>query len=483
MTSFITDDFLLRSDVARELYHAHAAPQPIYDYHSHLPPEQIAENKTFDNLYDAWLAGDHYKWRAMRWNGIDESLITGDAPPREKFFAFARTVRKLLRNPLYHWTHLELKRYFDIDELLDESTAESVWERANEQLASMPLNELLRRSNVVVSCTTDDPADDLIHHHRIAESRSCPARVYPTYRPDGALAVDDPAAFNAWCDRLATVGGSTCDDLDEFHFLLEARHDAFHEAGCRLSDHGLVACVADDFTPEISRDVFAALRRGERVAPDAARAFVSHTMQFFGWLAADKGWTMQLHLGAARDNSTRGRRALGANAGYDSVGDAPQAAALGRFLDELDAIDSLPKTILYNVNPADNYVFATMAGNFQDGSIPGKVQFGGGWWFLDQKQGIEAQLDALSNCGLLSRFVGMLTDSRSFLSFPRHEYFRRILCDLIGRDVERGELPRDMRLLGGLVEDVCFRNARDYFGLELPTTAPRAARPQHGEKR
>ena len=467
MPSFITDDFLLHSAAARALYHGHAKPLPIFDYHSHLPPADIAQNRTFDTLYDVWLAGDHYKWRAMRWNGVPEDLITGAASPREKFFAFARTVPKLLRNPLYHWTHLELQRFFGIDLLLSETTADEVWHRASEQLADMPVHAMLRKMRVAVSCTTDDPADGLADHRAIAAGL-CPARVYPTFRPDGALAVDNAPAFNAWCERLAATVGHTIDDFDEFMAAVEAQFDAFHAAGGRLCDHGLLACVADEFTPEQSRSIFDAARRGESASPKAAGPFVSHMMQFFAWLAADRGWTMQLHLGPLRDVSSRGRREIGPNAGFDSVGDAPQANALARFLDSLDAIGSLPKTILYNANPADNYAFATMAGNFQDASIPGKIQFGSGWWFLDQKDGMTWQLNALSNLGLLSRFVGMVTDSRSFLSFPRHEYFRRLLCDLIGRDVERGELPRDMPLLGQLVEDVCYHNAARYFGLELP---------------
>jgi glucuronate isomerase len=467
MKTFLTDDFLLESDVARELYHEHAAPQPIYDYHSHLPPRQIAENHRFENLAEVWLAGDHYKWRAMRWNGVPERFCTGDASPWEKFLAFARTVPKTIRNPLYHWTHLELKFYFGIDDLLDETTAGSIWHRANEQLAAMPVHELLRRSRVAVSCTTDDPADSLETHRAIRESGALGTRVYPTFRPDKALLVDQPEAFNAWLKNLETTSGVACDRFGDFLAALAQRHDFFHEAGCRLSDHGLSFCDAEECTDAEAARIFDSARAGGTVAPADAAKFRGHMMLFFGRLDAEKGWTKQLHLGALRNTNTRLLRVLGPDTGFDSIGDWPQAAALTRYLDRLDSEDRLPKTVLYNLNPADNYAFATMAGNFQDGSAPGKVQFGSGWWFLDQKEGMEWQLNALSNLGLLSRFVGMLTDSRSFLSFPRHEYFRRILCNLLGQDVEKGLLPRDMRLLGETVADICFHNARRYFGLEL----------------
>ena len=468
MTSFLTDDFLLHSDVARELYHDHAAPLPIYDYHSHLPPQAVAENKRFANLTEIWLAGDHYKWRAMRWNGVPEKFCTGDASPWEKFLAYARTVPRTLRNPLYHWTHLELKFYFGIHELLDESTAESIWNRANEQLAEMPVHELLRRSRVAVSCTTDDPADTLAAHRQVRAEGKLATRLYPTFRPDKAMLVDHPAAFRTYLATLAEVSGVDCGGLDGFLAALRQRHDQFHEVGGRLSDHGFNGCEAEEGTEADARRAFDAARAGQPVPPAEAARFRSYLMYFLGVLDAEKGWTKQLHLGAQRNNNTRLLGALGPDTGFDSIGDQPQAQSLARYLDRLDRADRLPKMVLYNVNPADNYVFATMAGNFQDGTVPGKVQFGGGWWFLDQKDGMEWQLNALSNLGLLSRFVGMLTDSRSFLSYPRHEYFRRVLCDLIGRDVVRGELPRDMKLLGGMVADICFHNAHRYFGLDVP---------------
>jgi len=469
MNMFISDDFLLHSDVARELYHDFAKPQPIYDYHSHLSPKEIAENRRFENLTEIWLGGDHYKWRAMRWNGIPERYCTGDASPWEKFLAFARTVPKTLRNPLYHWTHLELKFYFGINELLDENTAESIWNRANEQLPNLPVHELLRKSRVAVSCTTDDPADLLEHHRAISERGNLATRIYPTFRPDKALLVDQPIAFNAYLTKLSQVSGIECSSLEKFLSALKQRHTFFHENGGRLSDHGLSVCEAEECTETEARQFFETALSGLQIAPPEAAKFRSFMMLFFGHLDAERGWTKQLHLGALRNNNTRMLRELGPDTGFDSIGDVNQAAALTRYLDKLDRNNRLPKTVLYNLNPADNYVFSTMAGNFQDGTVPGKIQFGSGWWFLDQKEAMEWQINAVSNLGLLSRFVGMLTDSRSFLSFPRHHYFRRILCNLIGRDVANGELPCDMKLLGGMVADVCFNNAHRYFGLEVPT--------------
>jgi glucuronate isomerase len=467
MKTFLSENFLLHSDVAVELYHEYAKPQPIYDYHSHLPVRQIAEDKKFSDLQEVWLAGDHYKWRAMRWNGIPESYCTGDATPWEKFQAFARTVPKTLRNPLYHWTHLELKFYFGIDELLDENTAESIWNRANEQLESLTARQLLTKSRVAVSCTTDDPIDSLEDHQKINASESFATRVYPTLRPDKALAIDKPTVFNPWIAQLAKVSGIDCADFKGFLGALNQRHEAFHQVGCRLSDHGLDSCHAEECTEAEASAIYAAALAGRPVTAEAAAKFRSYLMLFFGHLDAERGWTKQLHLGAIRNTNSRGFRELGPDTGFDSIGDTPQVVALARYLDRLDSDNRLPKMVLYNLNPADNYLFATMAGNFQDGSVAGKIQFGSGWWFLDQKEGMEWQINALSSLGLLSRFVGMLTDSRSFLSFPRHDYFRRILCNLIGADVVNGELPRDMKLLGEMVADISFHNARRHFGLEL----------------
>jgi glucuronate isomerase len=465
--NFIHDDFLLQSDAARELYHRYAKDEPIYDYHCHLPPDEVAADRRFTDLYDIWLRGDHYKWRAMRSNGVPERLCTGPASAKEKFLAWAATVPHTLRNPLYHWSHLELKRYFGIDTLLSPATAEAIWEEANAQLAAPGFSArgILQKFRVAVVCTTDDPADPLEHHLAIARS-GLRTRVYPTFRPDKALTVDNPAVFGPWCDRLAAAANI---DTGTFRGLLAAlkkRHDDFHALGGRLSDHGLERCHASFGTEAEAAAIFDAARAGRAAAPDDKEKFATHLMVYFGQLDAARGWTKQIHLGAMRNNNTRLFGLAGPDIGCDSVGDYPQGLALSRYLDRLDRDGTLPKVVLYNLNPADNYLFATMIGNFQDGSVPGKIQFGSGWWFLDQKEAMEWQLNALSNLGLLSRFVGMLTDSRSFLSYPRHEYFRRVLCNLLGADLERGELPRDFDLVGDLVRRVCFANARDYFGLE-----------------
>ncbi|MDQ8192339.1 glucuronate isomerase [Roseibacillus persicicus] len=466
MKTFITNDFLLQSEVARELYHNYAKEQPIIDYHCHLPPDQIAENRTFENLYQVWLAGDHYKWRAMRSNGISERYCTGEGSDREKFDAFAKTVPKTLRNPLYHWTHLELQRYFGIDDLLDESSADAIWNEANSQLKDLPVHTLLEQSKVKAVCTTDDPVDSLEYHQQIKAS-GLSTKVYPTFRPDKALAVDQPEAFNAWTDKLSEASGVDCGSFGSFLDALKQRHDFFHEMGGRLSDHGLSALDNEDCSETEAAVIFDEARAGREVSPEKAAKFRTYLMVFFGHLDAEKGWTKQLHLGALRNNNTRLLNELGPDTGFDSIGDFPQGQALSGYLDRLDSDNLLPKTVIYNLNPADNYMMGAMIGNFQDGTLAGKIQFGSGWWFLDQKEGMEMQINALSNLGLLSRFVGMLTDSRSFLSYPRHEYFRRILCNLIGKDVVNGELPHDMDLLGGMVSDICYGNAKNYFGLEL----------------
>ena len=460
MKTFLTDDFLLHSDVARELYHDHAAREPIFDYHCHLPPDQIAGNKTFRNLYEIWLAGDHYKWRAMRSNGIAEEFCTGGASDWDKFLAFARTVPATLRNPLYHWTHLELKRFFGIDDLLDESTARKIWDTANAKLEQMSVHTILESSRVAVVCTTDDPTDSLVHHRMLAKTL-LKTQIYPAWRPDKVLAVDQLIPWNAWLDKLGAAG--TLASLLE---RLTDRLNFFHANGCRLSDHGLNYLDVADCTQADAAQTYDLARTDNQVPPEAAARFRSFMMVWLGAQYHARGWVMQLHLGAQRNNSSRQLRTLGPDTGFDSIGDWPQAAALGKYLDRLDTNNQLTKTILYNLNPADNYVLATMLGNFQDGSIPGKIQFGSGWWFLDQKEGMEWQLNALSNLGLLSRFIGMLTDSRCFLSYSRHEYFRRLLCNLIGRDVVNGELPNDMKLLGNLVRAISFGNARDYFPME-----------------
>lgn len=467
MKSFITDHFLLQSETARELYHGYASAEPILDYHCHLPPAEVAEDKNFKNLYAIWLAGDHYKWRAMRANGVPERYCTGDASDYEKFLAWAKTVPQTLRNPLYHWTHLELKRFFGIDELLNEESAPRIWARANEQLATpeMSVKGILQQNLVKAICTTDDPTDALEHHIRVNQGQG--TRMYPTFRPDKALAVDQPDLFNGWILQLEEVSGVGCAKFDGFLSALTQRHDYFHSLGGRLSDHGLERCSAEPCTEMEASTIYNLARGGADLDRLSVEKFRTFLMVFFGRLDAGKGWTKQLHLGAMRNNNSRLLEACGVDSGFDSIGDFNQARGLAAYLDMLDRTGELPKTILYNLNPADNYIFATMIGNFQDGSIPGKMQFGSGWWHLDQKEGMEWQLNALSSLGLLSRFVGMLTDSRSFLSYSRHEYFRRILCNLIGRDVDKGELPSDIQMLGNLVRDICYRNAENYFGLDL----------------
>ncbi len=466
--SFITDNFMLQNDAARELYHRHAKDQPIIDYHCHLPSKDIAEDRQFHNLSEIWLEGDHYKWRIMRANGIGEKYCTGDASAREKFLAFAETLPECLRNPMYHWCHLELKRYFDIDKTLGPDTAEEIWEEANAKLAepSMSARGILERFKVSALCTTDDPTDTLEHHKTVSEA-GIGTRVYPTFRPDKALGLGDVKAWNAWVDTLEKVSGESCRTLTGMLNALEARHDFFHAMGGRLSDHGMETCY-DDFPAESEAEaIYAKARGGQRVTPGEHRQLASFLMEFSGRLDAEKGWVKQLHLGAMRNVNDRLFEELGPDVGGDSIGDFEQGRALGNYLGRLAGNRTLPKTILYNLNPRDNYLFASMIGNFQGDGIPGKMQFGSGWWFLDQKEGMTWQINALSNLGILGRFVGMLTDSRSFMSYCRHEYFRRLLCEIIGEDVERGELPDDMTLLGQLVEKICYRNASEYFGFEL----------------
>jgi Glucuronate isomerase len=466
MRPLIHDDFLLYSDAARDLYHNFAKAEPIYDYHCHLPPQQILSNHQFADLSEIWLGGDHYKWRAMRSNGVDEHFVTGGASPREKFDAWVRTVPHTLRNPLYHWSHLELARYFGLTDLIDEKSADKIWREANAQLPSLRVHDILAANNVAVVCTTDDPADPLDLHEKIAQL-GLKTRVYPTFRPDKALLVAAPAAFNAWIEKLSGVSKLPIRSFDDFLAALQKRHDDFHAVGGRLSDHGMENAFASPCTAAEAQTIFDAARAGRAASPDDEAKFASFMMLEFGRWDARKGWTKQLHLGALRNNNARLLAKLGPDTGFDSIGDFPQARALSTYLNTLDSTDELPRTVLYNLNPADNYVFGAMIGNFQDGTIPGKLQFGSGWWFLDQKEGMEWQINALSNLGLLSRFVGMLTDSRSFLSYPRHEYFRRILCNLLGSDMERGEIPHDRDLVGGMVRNICFANARDYFRLAL----------------
>jgi glucuronate isomerase len=464
---FIHDDFLLATRTACRLYHQFAESEPILDFHCHLSPRDIAENRQFKNLFEIWLEGDHYKWRAMRANGVAERFCTGDADGFAKFQAWAATVPHTVRNPLYHWTQLELKRHFGIDELLDEASAARIWNEANQRLATPQLScqGILKKFNVTTLCTTDDPTDDLRHHRTLAAS-GLATRVLPAFRPDRALAVREPERFNAWVKSLAAASNVDIRDFDSFLAALRQRHDFFHEHGCRISDHGLQQCYADFCADDIAARIFTKTRIGDAVSPVEQGQFTSFMMLFFGHLDAAKGWTKQLHLGALRNTNTRLLRELGPDTGFDSIGDYPQAATLAAYLDRLESENALPRMIIYNNNPVDNYVFASVLGSFQNQAVPGKLQLGSAWWFLDQKEGIEWQLNALSNIGLLSRFVGMVTDSRSFMSFPRHEYFRRVLCNLLGRDVENGEIPDDETLLGPMIRNICYGNAQRYFGLQ-----------------
>ncbi|MBT9393562.1 glucuronate isomerase [Hymenobacter sp. NST-14] len=475
MKPFLNEDFLLRTATARTLYHAYAQQMPIIDYHNHLLPDQIAEDRQFDTITQVWLYGDHYKWRAMRTNGVPERYITGDASDWEKFEKWAETVPQTVRNPLYHWTHLELQRYFGITELLNPASARRIYDQCNAllQTPGYSVRNLLRKMNVEALCTTDDPSDSL-EHHRALQSSGFEIQVLPTFRPDKAMAVEDAATYNAYLDKL---GQSAAVDIHTYHDLqtaLRLRHDYFAALGCRLSDHGLEQLYAADYTDAEINDIFLKIRGGAELTAAEVVLFKSALLILLAEMDWEKGWTQQFHLGALRNNNARMLRQLGPDTGWDSIGDFSQGRALSRFLDCLDGQDKLAKTILYNLNPADNELMATMVGNFNDGSVAGKVQFGSGWWFLDQKDGMEKQLNALSNMGLLSRFVGMLTDSRSFLSYPRHEYFRRVLCNLLGTDVENGELPDDLELLGSIVQNICYHNAKAYFGFEKVPAEPAA---------
>lgn len=464
MKPFLDDNFILTNKTAEYLYHEHAKKMPIIDYHCHLIPEQIAENRKFENITQPWLYGDHYKWRALRTNGVDEHYITGNATDREKFDMWAKTVPQTLRNPLYHWTHLELKGYFGITDLLNEKSAANIYEQASEMLQGddYRVHGLLQKMNVELVSTTDDPIDNLEHHIKIAAD-GCPIRVIPAWRPDKAMAVDNTPNYNAYVDKLAEVCNTNISTYDELLSALLIRHDYFHKHGCRLSDHGIETFYAHDYTHMEIEIIFKRIRSGKTLANDEIFKFKSAMLYEFAIMDHAKGWTQQFHYGVIRNNNTRMFKLLGADTGFDSIGDFSVALHLSKFLNRLDSTDQLTKTILYNINPSDNEVIATMLGNFQTGGVAGKIQWGSGWWFLDQKDGMEKQMNALSNLGLLSRFVGMLTDSRSFLSYPRHEYFRRILCNLLGKDVENGEIPNDKALLGQMVENICYNNAKDYF--------------------
>lgn len=459
---FLTDNFLLQSKTARTLYHEFAKQMPIIDYHCHLPPDEIAQNKQYKNLTEIWLKGDHYKWRAMRTLGVNEHYITGKADDREKFQKWAAAVPYTMRNPLYHWTHMELKNPFEINALLTSQNADNVYDECGEKLAYLTSQELLRRNNVEVVCTTDDPCDSL-EHHVFIKNNPFGTKILPTFRPDAAMFIENGDAFRAYVERLESVVNQSLTNYDDYLAALKSRHDYFAEMGCQLSDHGLETMYATDYTEGGVRKTFDKVLNGHDAMDKEILEFKSAMLYEFAVWDFEKGWTQQYHLGAIRNNNSRFLRELGKDIGVDSIGDFPMAVAMSRFFDRLESNNKLTKTIIYNLNPADNEVFATMIGNFQDGSIKGKMQWGSGWWFLDQKDGMTKQINALSNMGILSAFVGMLTDSRSFLSFPRHEYFRRLLCNIFGDDVENGELPNDMDWIGGLVQDISYRNAKNYF--------------------
>lgn len=464
MKQFLDENFLLQTETAKTLYHQYAKQMPIIDYHNHLIPEQIAEDKQFENITQVWLYGDHYKWRAMRTFGIDEYYITGGASDWEKFEKWAETVPYTLRNPLYHWTHLELQRYFDVYDLLSPATAKKIWDECNAKLQTKEYSVLglLKKMNVKTLCTTDDPLDNLEFHQQIKAS-GIDLVVLPAFRPDKAMNADDTVALNQYIDKLARIVEKPIANYQEYLAALKSRHDFFVENGASVSDHGLEQIYAEDYTEEEVAQIFLKIRNGESITAEENLKFKSAMLFTFAIWDHERGWVQQYHLGAIRNNNDRLLASLGPDTGFDSIGDFSQGRQLARFLNKLDANNQLAKTILYNLNPADNELMATMIGNYQDGTVAGKVQWGSGWWFLDQKDGMIKQINALSNMGLLSQFVGMLTDSRSFLSFPRHEYFRRILCDLFGTDMENGEIPNDIKLVSQLVENICYHNAKAYF--------------------
>jgi len=461
--TFINDNFLLENKYAEELYHNYSKHQPIIDYHNHLNPQFIAEDKIFDNITQVWINGDHYKWRAMRTLGINELFVTGNGSDKDKFVNWAKTVPYTMRNPLYHWTHLELARYFDIYDLLNEKSAEKIYIETSEKINSQAYStqNLLKKVNAELVCTTEDPIDSLEFHQKFANN-STGIKMSTAFRPDKAILIANDG-YNAYLDTLGDVSGVAINTYADLQTALRNRIEFFNANGCKLSDHGLDQIYFEEFTESEVASIFKKKRENRIISPEEALKFQSAVLLFLTETYHEFGWVQQFHLGALRNNNARMHRILGPDTGWDSIGDYPQAQKLSGFLNALDSKDKLTKTIIYNLNPADNEVMATMIGNFNDGSVRGKVQFGSGWWFLDQKDGMTKQLNALSNMGLISCFVGMLTDSRSFLSFPRHEYFRRILCNLLGDEIKRGELPNDMEWIGKLVSDISYNNAKEYF--------------------
>lgn len=465
--AFCGEDFLLENEFSRYLYDQHASAMPIIDFHNHLSPQDITEDRKFKNLTEIWLEGDHYKWRAMRTNGVAEEFCTGKADPLAKFVKWAETVPYTMRNPLYHWTHLELKNYFGIDRLLDGTSAREIYNTCTAMLQEneFRVQNLLRKMRVEVVCTTDDPTDSLQYHQQFAR-QDAGFKMYPTFRPDKVYAVEDSRAWLKYLEKLETASGKSIKSFDDLMMALQSRVDFFDSLGCRASDHGLEHLYFEAEAEKKAEKIFKNLRTGNACEQEEQHTFKCAVLIGLGKMYHAKGWVQQYHVGALRNNSSRMMREIGPDTGFDSIGDFSHARKMSQFFNYLDNTSQLAKTIIYNLNPADNALFASMIGNFNDGSYPGKMQYGSGWWFLDQKNGMESQMDALSNMGLLSRFVGMVTDSRSFLSFPRHEYFRRILCNLLGRDVERGELPDDLNHLGSMVEAICYGNAKAYFNIK-----------------
>lgn len=462
---FIHNDFLLQNKPAQDLYHLYAAHQPIIDYHCHLPPDQIAQDTNFRNLTHIWLDGDHYKWRALRTCGVGEKFITGDASDKEKFLKWANTVPKTIRNPLYHWTQMELNEPFGITRLLNGESAESIWEECNEMLQQPEFSArgLLNRNRVEVVATTDDPTDSLEYHKKMKEEGGAGFQMVPTFRPDRGMQIENGPEFISWVNKLEEAADQSITTFQDFLDALKNRHDLFDELGCRASDHGATEPFSDPFTDSQVEDLFSKAMSGRSVSEEDSRIFKSAFLYYCGLMDHEKEWVFQLHVGALRNNSTRKMKNLGPDTGFDSIGDFEMAKPLSRLLDWLDTENKLPRVVLYNNNPRDNELFATMIGNFQDGTIPGKLQHGPPWWFMDQKDGIERQVEALSNMGVLSEFIGMTTDSRSFLSYSRHDYFRRVICNMLGDDMEKGLIPGDMELIGGIVEKICYQNAADFF--------------------
>jgi len=467
MKKFLDENFLLQSKTAQQLYHEFAKGMPIIDYHNHLIPDQVANDINFENLTQVWLYGDHYKWRAMRTNGVNEKFITGNAGDFEKFQQWAATVPYTLRNPLYHWTHLELQRYFDVHDILNADSAKKIYDECSAKLQTKEysVRGLLKKMNVKLICTTDDPVDSLEYHQQLIKEDTF-TKMNPAFRPDKAMNADDAPSFNQYLSALEKASGISIVSYSDYLAALKNRHDYFTANHCAVSDHGLEEIYAEDYTQAEIVKIFDKVRSGGNLSLEERKKFKSAMLVNFAEWDCEAGWVQQFHLGALRNNNARMLQQLGPDTGWDSIGDFSQAKALAKFLNRLDTSNQLAKTIVYNLNPADNELMATMIGNFNDGSVAGKVQWGSAWWFLDQKDGMIKQINALSNMGLLSKFIGMLTDSRSFLSFPRHEYFRRLLCNLFGEEIENGELPNDIPWVGKIIQDICYNNAKNYFNLK-----------------